>query len=149
MAQIYGRRQTVGRGNDMKGKIKIESVLEVVTGLHIGGSKEFSPIGAVDSPVIQDPRTNMPIIPGSSLKGKMRTLLAKYLSDGKLREPNDDPEEVKRLSGPATQYRYRVCFCRFLCLQCAGACRCRASGGQIRERSTGCHARPTPDRSNA
>ena len=83
----------------MKGKIKIDSVLEVVTGLHIGGSKEFSPIGAVDSPVIQDPRTNMPIIPGSSLKGKMRTLLAKYLSEGKLRDPNNDPEEVKRLFG--------------------------------------------------
>lgn len=50
----------------MFAKVKISGVLETVTGLHIGGSSAFSAIGAVDSPVIRDARTNMPMIPGSS-----------------------------------------------------------------------------------
>ena len=53
----------------MFAKVKISGVLETITGLHIGGSSAFSAIGAVDSPVIRDARTNMPMIPGSSLKG--------------------------------------------------------------------------------
>lgn len=58
--------------------------MELVTGLHIGGIKETIEIGGVDNPVIvgwkdKDP---VPIIPGSSLKGKIRSLLElKYASD--------------------------------------------------------------------
>ena len=40
------------------------------TGMHIGGSGAFAAIGAVDSPVVKDVKTNLPMIPGSSLKGK-------------------------------------------------------------------------------
>ncbi len=47
----------------------------VKTGLHIGGNKETYGIGGIDSPVIKDPITNQPIIPGSSVKGKIRMLL--------------------------------------------------------------------------
>lgn len=54
----------------MFAKIEISGTIEIVTGLHIGGSSAFSAIGAVDSPVIMDTRTNQPMIPGSSLKGK-------------------------------------------------------------------------------
>ncbi len=61
----------------MYAKIKIEAKLEVVTGLHIGSSGAFASIGAVDSPVIRDPFSGLPVIPGSSLKGKIRTLLAR------------------------------------------------------------------------
>ena len=61
----------------MYGKILIRCDLEVRTGMHIGGSSSFSAIGAVDSPVIRDPLTGRPIVPGSSLKGKLRTLLAR------------------------------------------------------------------------
>ena len=57
----------------MYAKVEISGVIEVVTGMHIGGSSAFSAIGAVDSPVIRDVRTNLPMLPGSSLKGKMRT----------------------------------------------------------------------------
>ena len=60
----------------MYGKILIRCDLEVRTGMHIGGSSAFSAIGAVDSPVVRDPYTGYPIVPGSSLKGKLRTLLA-------------------------------------------------------------------------
>lgn len=84
----------------MNGKIKINAVLRVLTGMHIGGSGVFSPIGAVDSPVVRDTRTGLPIIPGSSLKGKMRTLLASHLNNGsEVKSPNDDCCEIKRLFG--------------------------------------------------
>ena len=54
----------------MFAKVEITGTLAVVTGLHIGDSPAFSAIGAVDAPVIKDTLTGMPIIPGSSLKGK-------------------------------------------------------------------------------
>jgi CRISPR-associated protein Csm3 len=57
-------------------KIKIQSSITLVTGLHIGGSSENVEIGGIDSPVIKlGTRENQPYIPGSSLKGKMRCLL--------------------------------------------------------------------------
>ena len=54
----------------MNGKIVITCDCTVVTGLHIGGTPGFSAIGAVDSPVVRDPRSGQPMLPGSSLKGK-------------------------------------------------------------------------------
>lgn len=57
-------------------KIKIETSITLVTGLHIGGSSENVEIGGIDNPVIKlATRDNQPYIPGSSLKGKMRCLL--------------------------------------------------------------------------
>jgi CRISPR-associated protein Csm3 len=49
--------------------------LELVTGLKIGGSNDTMRIGGVDNPIIRNPKTDMPYIPGSSLKGKLRSLL--------------------------------------------------------------------------
>ena len=45
------------------------------TGLHIGGSSDEIEIGGVDMTVIKDPVTGEPYIPGSSIKGKMRSSL--------------------------------------------------------------------------
>jgi len=56
-------------------KIIIKGQLELLTGLHIGDSKENVEIGGVDSPVVRRKDNNQPYIPGSSLKGKMRALL--------------------------------------------------------------------------
>lgn len=57
-------------------KIKIETSIELITGLHIGGSSENVEIGGIDLPVIKLAlKDNQPYIPGSSLKGKMRCLL--------------------------------------------------------------------------
>ena len=61
----------------MYSKIAIKGTIETVTGLHIGTGGEYSAIGAADSPVIRDARTGEPMIPGSSFKGKLRTLLAR------------------------------------------------------------------------
>ena len=44
------------------------------TGLHIGGSSDNIDIGGSDNPVIRDSISGLPYIPGSSLKGKLRTL---------------------------------------------------------------------------
>lgn len=85
----------------MYGKIQITGTVEVVTGMHIGGSSAFSAIGAVDSPVIRDARTNLPMLPGSSLKGKMRTLLAKKYSEPMTSSPDDDAECITGLFGSA------------------------------------------------
>ena len=57
-------------------KIKINTTIELLTGLHIGGSSENVEIGGMDSSVIKlATRDNQPYIPGSSLKGKIRCLL--------------------------------------------------------------------------
>lgn len=47
-----------------------------MTGLHIGGSKSSLDIGGVDLNVVKTPG-GIPFIPGSSLKGKLRSMLAR------------------------------------------------------------------------
>lgn len=53
----------------------ITATLELVTGLHISAGDSEMHIGGVDNTVIKHPHTHSPYIPGSSLKGKMRSLL--------------------------------------------------------------------------
>ncbi|WP_054697319.1 type III-A CRISPR-associated RAMP protein Csm3 [Syntrophomonas palmitatica] len=90
----------------MYGKIVIKCKLTLLTGLHIGGSSAFSAIGAVDSPVVRDSLTGEPMLPGSSLKGKMRSLLAKAMKNHYLtQECADDPDTLKRLFGSAGDQR--------------------------------------------
>lgn len=79
-------------------KVKITGTIEVLSGMHIGGSNVFSAIGAVDAPVIKDVRSGLPMIPGSSLKGKMRALLAKQYNDVVV-EPDDDAPCILELFG--------------------------------------------------
>lgn len=70
-------------------KTKILSgVITLKTGLHIGGSKSTLNIGGLDSPVIKTAH-DIPYIPGSSLKGKIRTLLG--LKEGKISVEDDTP----------------------------------------------------------
>lgn len=63
---------------ELKGRVFFTFDIETVTGLHIGGSDAGIEIGGVDKTVIRDAMTNRPYIPGSSLKGKMRSLMEKY-----------------------------------------------------------------------
>ena len=55
--------------------VTIKGTLTCKTGLRIGGSKEEMEIGGMDNPVIRHPLSKEPYIPGSSLKGKLRSLL--------------------------------------------------------------------------
>ena len=94
-------------------KFVIKGKLTLLTGMHIGASNDFAPIGAVDSVVVRDPISLKPIIPGSSLKGKMRTLLAKANSNKSfLNDISEDSEEIKRLFGSSDPFiSSRLQFC--------------------------------------
>lgn len=81
----------------MYGKILIQCDLVVMTGMHIGASSAFSAIGAVDSPVVRDPLTGLPIVPGSSLKGKLRSLLARSFAKSIENMPDFDEDDARIL----------------------------------------------------
>ncbi|EHP86827.1 type III-A CRISPR-associated RAMP protein Csm3 [Methanotorris formicicus] len=66
----------------LKGKVTINGKIKLESGIHIGGTKETLKIGGMDNPVIKDKNDNI-FIPGSSLKGKIRSLLEK--KDGKIK----------------------------------------------------------------
>lgn len=94
--------------SEFLGNLILRGKFECITGLHIGGSKEKLEIGGVDSPVIRDPRTRFPYVPGSSLKGKLRSLLefalgAVPLEDDRERKIDaggvSDDEDIVRLFG--------------------------------------------------
>ena len=83
----------------MLNKIRINGEIELLTGLHIGTGGEFAAIGAADSPVIKDIITNESFIPGSSLKGKLRSMLGARYSIKNANGADDDCDEIKRLFG--------------------------------------------------
>lgn len=71
--------------NKLVKKIKINTTIELITGLHIGGSGDNVEIGGIDNPVIKiATKDNQPYIPGSSLKGKMRCLLEQIAGNPKV-----------------------------------------------------------------
>lgn len=70
----------------------ITGKIKVVTGLHIGAGESEMHIGGTDNPVIKT-ADNEPYIPGSSLKGKMRSLLRLYLGG------DDSDDRVVQLFG--------------------------------------------------
>jgi len=71
------------------GAKKITGKIVVKTGLHIGGGNDKVEIGGMDNPVIRNPFTREPYIPGSSLKGKMRALLE--WKEDKVKQSGGDP----------------------------------------------------------
>jgi CRISPR-associated protein Csm3 len=62
---------------DLYGRVFVRGKIKAATGLHIGGSPAALAIGMVDNPVIRDSLTGRPYIPGSSVRGKMRSLWEK------------------------------------------------------------------------
>lgn len=92
----------------MYGKLLIQFDIQLLTGMHIGGSSAFSAIGAVDSPVVRDSYSGLPVLPGSSLKGKLRYLLAKATTSHYIPPKcEDEPVELTRLFGTAGNRRSR------------------------------------------
>lgn len=95
-----GIKMSENKLHTIKDKIIITADMTLITGMHIGASNDFSPIGAVDSVVVKDPLTGKPIVPGSSIKGKLRTIIAKLKSDDYfLPKLEKDKNEVKELFG--------------------------------------------------
>lgn len=85
----------------LNGKFILKSQIEVKTGLHIGGGGENLDIGGLDKPVIRDPLTQYPYLPGSSIKGKLRSITERLLKkplnrtggSGTYRYESDDLED--------------------------------------------------------
>ncbi|MDK2782085.1 MAG: CRISPR-associated protein Csm3 [Archaeoglobi archaeon] len=80
-------------GGSIFGKIVIEGRIKLKTGLHIGAQTEVVEIGGLDNPILKDPATDVPYIPGSSFKGKLRSLLEKRVNAEKPEEKRGRGEE--------------------------------------------------------
>lgn len=81
---------------------KITGIIRCITGLHIGGSAETIEIGGMDNPIIRHPINDFPYIPGSSIKGKMRSLLEWHLdkvTDGSVHKCGDNKCPICRIFG--------------------------------------------------
>lgn len=65
----------------LQGKIFLKGTINALTGLHIGGNTGELDIGGIDNPVIRNAFNRQPYIPGSSLRGKMRSLLDRHLNN--------------------------------------------------------------------
>ncbi len=85
--------------NKLIGKLFIEGYITTRTGLHIGGAKAAMDIGGVDLSVIKD-ATGVPFIPGSSLKGSLRSMLAREQGSP---EVSRDREPIPTLFGYTTR----------------------------------------------
>ena len=67
----------------------------------------FAAIGAIDSPVIKDPITNLPIIPGSSLKENENASCQVY-NEKVAEKPSDDSDILSRLFGNSKDKRFKM-----------------------------------------
>ncbi len=84
----------------IKGKIKL------LTGTRIGGNSASIEIGGNDQPIIRNPQNGQPYLPGSSIKGKMRSLLEWKLGevkDGKVHECENADCLICKLFGRGAQ----------------------------------------------
>ena len=81
-------------------KVKINGKIRLMTGMHIGGTDIGLAIGGADKIVVRNTIDKVPYIPGSSLKGKMRSLIEKI--EGKV---DIKPETEKG----KTVYKGKIC----------------------------------------
>ena len=79
--------------------ITADLVLE--TGLHIGAGDSEIHIGGIDNSVVKHPVSGEPYIPGSSLKGKIRSLLE--WKSGRVRENPLGKKEYEEASGASKE----------------------------------------------
>jgi len=82
----------------------------LLTGMHIGGGQKSLAIGVVDKTIIRDPLTQQPIIPGSSIKGKLRSLMVRQAwfeaeHPPTKSSPNSDPPQIRRLFGDTEEHK--------------------------------------------
>ena len=67
----------------LHGHIVISGIISCHSGIFIGGADDTLQIGGIDKSVIRNPLTGEPYIPGSSLKGKLRSITEKIVKDAK------------------------------------------------------------------
>jgi len=73
-------------------KIVYTGTITLMTGMHIGGTNAALNIGGPDKFVVRNPINNVPYIPGSSLKGKMRSLVEIYNGETSGGKPSNNPQ---------------------------------------------------------
>lgn len=78
----------------LHGHIVISGIIKCRSGMLIGGAEDTLQIGGIDRNVIRNPLTGEPYIPGSSLKGKLRSITEKIVSTA-----NDGPLRANRSGG--------------------------------------------------
>lgn len=106
----------------LKKHLIITGTIKCETGLHIGGSVEEMEIGGVDLPVIKHPISKEPYIPGSSLKGKMRSELEKKYNKTNNGEPCKCGEvdcPVCKIFGPHKNTKHNLGPTRILVRDCS------------------------------
>lgn len=115
------------------GRITIRVQLELQTGTRIGGPQDTIEIGGIDNLIVRDPLTGEPYLPGSALKGKMRSILEKGLVA--LVEPGRPPVTFNRAMPGGKRhlmlYRHECC-CAVLAVQCP-VCRLFGASGNDEE----------------
>lgn len=118
------------------GKVIIQGIVRTLTGLHIGAGREGIEIGALDNPVILEPVTKQPYIPGSSIKGKMRSLMEKR--EALKKYPHEPASFFNRPVGPFV--KIHVCDTKEEANECP-VCRLFGSSGGRDERGSNYPAR--------
>ena len=88
----------------LQGRAFITGDIHILTGLHIGTGREGISIGGLDKIVVRDIFTQEPYIPGSSLKGKMRSLSEKLAN-----LPQNQPIGRVHIHTCKSQEEYRNC----------------------------------------
>lgn len=97
--------------------LRVDGNLVCVSGVRVGASRESLEIGGIDNPVIRHPITKFPYIPGSSLKGKMRSLLESVDGKGQGGNPCGCAQSncrVCKFFGPHKKPRHELNPSRFL-----------------------------------
>jgi CRISPR-associated protein Csm3 len=69
----------------LKEYLEVKGAILLKEGLRVGGTKEAVGIGETDNPIIRHPITRKPYLPGSSIKGKVRSLLEQKYSESSQR----------------------------------------------------------------
>jgi CRISPR-associated protein Csm3 len=72
--------------DNLNKKIIITGKIHALSGIHIGGTNSAMGIGGPDAMIVRNPISNKPYVPGSSLKGKMRSLIE--LQDDTIKKVN-------------------------------------------------------------
>ncbi len=117
MAEHDNRRPELSPNPHLQEMWEVTAELTCVTGCHVGGSKDVLEIGGMDNPVIRHPLTQRPYLPGSSLKGKFRSLLEAAEGKGADGEPCRCAQptcRVCRYFGPHRNPRHQLNPTRFL-----------------------------------
>ncbi len=105
--------------------MKLKNILEISgkiiceTGLHIGAGDMEMHIGGVDNPVIKHPHTGEPYIPGSSLKGKVRSLLE--MTTGLMARTDGKPLSYRLLNEITNAEEKKLCSGVLTLFGCSGA----------------------------